>query len=220
MVDFVEGHGPLSIGIIGGGRGGMQLFEFFHSSQQCKVRFVVDPNPAAPAMAAAEAGRIPVFSDLEEALRSVTVDYLVETTGLDGIEQRLAQWIAGTQTGLLTHGVARLLIQVMSEHRRRTRDEVSDILVPIKSRLAEGQQGSQATVAQINSVMSSMQMLSLNASIEAAKAGTLGRGFAVVADQMGKSVDTVRRLTQEIEAVNQKIVHVSEQIDQVIERLH
>jgi methyl-accepting chemotaxis protein len=67
--------------------------------------------------------------------------------------------------------------------------------------------------------MSSMQMLALNASIEAAKAGTQGRGFAVVADQMGKSVDTVRALTQEIESVNANIIQVSTQIDSILEML-
>ncbi|WIL22423.1 MAG: methyl-accepting chemotaxis protein [Geothrix sp.] len=107
----------------------------------------------------------------------------------------------------------------MAEHRQHTQDEVSDVVHPIKDRLATGLQGSQAIVKEINQVMSSMQMLALNASIEAAKAGTHGRGFAVVADQMGKSVDTVRALTQEIESVNANIIQVSTQIDSILEML-
>lgn len=219
MVDFVENQAALTIGVIGGGRGGMQLFDFFATSQLAKVRFVVDPNPEAPAVTAAKARKIPVFADFEEALSLEMVDFIIETTGIDGFETKLAARLAGTRTSILTHGMAGLMVQVMAEHRKHTQEEVSSIVLPIKSQLSEGLQGSQAIVGQINQIMSSMQMLALNASIEAAKAGNLGRGFAVVADQMGKSVENVRKLTQEIEGVNRKIVAVSGQIDSVLEKL-
>jgi len=219
MVDFAESQAALSIGVFGGGRGGMQLFEFFSSSRLAKVGFVVDPNPDAPAMKAAKARKIPVYTDFDAALREESADFVIETTGIDGIEAKLAQSLAGTRTSILTAAMAGLMIQVMAEHRKHTQEEVSMIVLPIKARLAEGLQGSQAIVGRINQIMSSMQMLSLNASIEAAKAGNLGRGFAVVADQMGKSVETVRKLTQEIEDVNKNIVQVSDQIDTVLEKL-
>lgn len=219
MVDFAENQAAFSIGVIGGGRGGMQLFDFFATSTLAKVRFVVDPNPGAPAVAAAKARKIPVFADFEEALRQEPVDFIIETTGIDGFETRLVERLAGSRTGVLSHGMAGLMIQVMGEHKRRNQVEVTAIIQPIKARLADGLQGSQAIVGQINQVMSSMQMLTLNASIEASKAGTLGRGFAVVADQMGKSVETVRKLTQEIEHVNHNIVQVSDQIDSVLDKL-
>ena len=219
MVDFAENQGALSIGVIGGGRGGMQLFEFFSSSRLARVRFVVDPNPSAPAVLAAKADKIPVYTDFEVALKDEVVDFIIETTGIEGFETRLAERLAGTRTGILTHGVAGLMVQVMAEHRKHTQEEVSAIVLPIKSQLSDGLHGSQAIVGRINQIMSSMQMLALNASIEAAKAGSLGRGFAVVADQMGKSVETVRKLTQEIEDVNKSIVLVSNQIDLVLEKL-
>lgn len=219
MADLTENQAGLSIGVIGGGRGGLQLFEFFASSRLAKIRFVVDPNPGAPAMKAAKARKIAVFTDFEEALRVESVDFIIETTGIDGFELKLAQRLAGTRTSIITHGMASLMIQVMAEHRKQTQDDVSEIVLPIKSQLSDGLQGSQAIVGRINQIMSGMQMLALNAGIEAAKAGVLGRGFAVVADQMGKSVETVRKLTQEIEGVTKNIVEVSHQIDSVLEKL-
>lgn len=219
MVDFAENTSALSIGLFGGGRGAMQLFDFFASSSLATVRFVVDPDPGAPAMAAARAKRIPAFVEFEEALRQDPVDFIIETTGLAGFESQLAERLAGTPTAVLSHRMAGLMVQVMSEHKRRSQVEVSAIIQPIKAGLAAGLQGSQAIVGQINQVMSSMQMLTLNAGIEASKAGSLGRGFAVVADQMGKSVETVRKLTQEIEDVNHHIVQVSDQIDSVLDKL-
>lgn len=218
-MDLVEGDKTISLGVIGGGRGGMQLFGFFNASRQARICFVVDKNASAPAMMAAKARHIPTYTDFEQALAREKVDFVIETTGIEGFDERLASHLLGTRTGILTHGMAALMIQVMAEHRRHTQEEVSDVVHPIKDRLATGLQGSQAIVKEINQVMSSMQMLALNASIEAAKAGVHGRGFAVVADQMGKSVDTVRALTQEIESVNTNITQVSSQIDSILEML-
>lgn len=219
MVDLVANQALITVGVIGGGRGGMQLFGFFDSSRLAKIRFVVDTNVSAPAVMAARAKQIPTYTDFEQALEKEKVDFVIETTGIQGFDERLAERLAGTHTGILTHGVARLMIQVMAEHRQHTQAEVSDVVHPIKDRLASGLQGSQAIVKEINQVMASMQMLALNASIEAAKAGVHGRGFAVVANQMGKSVETVRTLTQEIESVNANIIQVSTQIDSILEML-
>lgn len=219
MVDLVANREMITIGVIGGGRGGMQLFGFFDSSQLAKIRFVVDTNLTAPAMQAAKSKGIPVYPDFDQALAREKVDFVIETTGIEGFEERLREILTGTQTGILTHGMARLMIQVMDEHRQQTQEEVASVVHPIKEQLAEGLQGSESIVKEINQVMSSMQMLSLNASIEAAKAGTHGRGFAVVANEMGKSVETVRTLTQEIVNVNANIIQVSGQIDSILEML-
>ncbi len=219
MVDLVANREIITVGVIGGGRGGTQLFGFFDTSHLAKIRFVVDTNLSAPAMLAAKAKGIPVYTDFDQALAKEKVDFVIETTGIEGFEERLAERLAGTLTGVLTHGMARLMIQVMDEHRQQTQEEVAAVVHPIKEQLAEGLQGSESIVKEINQVMSSMQMLSLNASIEAAKAGVHGRGFAVVANEMGKSVETVRTLTQEIVNVNANIVQVSTQIDSILEML-
>ena len=219
MVDLASSTEMITIGVIGGGRGGMQLFGFFDSSHLAKIRFVVDTHLSAPAMVAAKAKQIPVYADFEQALAREKVDFVIETTGIEGFDERLAERLAGTRTGILTHGMARLMIQVMAEHRQQTQEEVAEVVHPIKEQLATGLQGSQSIVKEINQVMSSMQMLALNAGIEAAKAGVHGRGFAVVADQMGKSVETVRAMTQEIESVNANIVQASNRIDSILEML-
>ncbi|MBI4913666.1 MAG: hypothetical protein HY823_13095 [Acidobacteria bacterium] len=219
MADFSATESVPSLGILGGGRGGTVLFDFFISSRLVELRFVVDPNVTAPAVVRAKERGLPTFTNLEAALRGPSVDFVVETTGLEGFEAQLAQRLAGTRTRMLTHGMARLMVMVMEEHRRDTQEGVTGIVRPIQAELATGLDGIQAIVGQINQVMGSMQMLALNASIEAAKAGRHGRGFAVVADQMGKSVETVRGLTQEIEAVNRNIHGVAQQIEAVLEKL-
>ena len=218
MSDWFGTH-VFSIGIIGGGRGGHGLLEFFGHSQVARVAFLADPDTEAIGILAARQAGIRTYSDAEEAIRSGLPDFIFDTTGDEGLDAKIRQVLRGTETRLINPHTSRMMVRVLEENSTRVREDVSQVVGTIKNELADSLEGSRNLVSRINSIMSSMQMLALNASIEAAKAGVHGRGFAVVADHMGKSVETVRKLTQEIDGVNANIIQVSEQIDMVLEKL-
>jgi len=96
---------------------------------------------------------------------------------------------------------------------------VNDI-TQVKIDITQSLQGIQRLVDNINSITSQMQILSINARIEAARVGEHGKGFAVVATEMGKSAEMVKEITTQIQTVNAAIASTSERINTSLNRLN
>ena len=80
-------------------------------------------------------------------------------------------------------------------------------------------------VETISKIAKQTELLALNASIEAARAGTYGRGFAVVADeirllseQSEASVESIRSLTEKVQHTMDALVQNSQQLLSFIEK--
>lgn len=213
------GKRVFTIGIIGGGRGGTGLLKFFGNSTVARVIFIADPNATAPGIVEARSRNIRTYHDDEEAMRGELPDFIFDSSGDPELEARIRGRLKGTATMLITPLTSRMMVEVLAENSASLREDVSQVVSTIKNDLASSLDASNSIVSRINSIMSNMQMLALNASIEASKAGVHGRGFTVVADHLGKSVEAVRNLTQEINLVNQNIIQVSHRSDTVLEKL-
>lgn len=218
-VSYIDKTKQKTVGIIGGGRAGLQLFELFHNSHQTRVAYLVDPNADAPAVVAARKAGIPTFTDSEKAVQNTVVDVLIEVCGVDEIVNKVKVLIQGTDTRLITHDAAFILLSVIQESNQSTKDSVAEEINNIQSEITRSLTGIEKLVGAIDEIAGDMRMLALNARIEAARVGDEGRGFTVVAGRMQESADRVHEITTEIDQVNANILDVSGRIEGALQRL-
>lgn len=100
-----------------------------------------------------------------------------------------------------------MMMQAVDEaqEERAQMQELQDEMLRIKEISKE----IEAIVTSIEEIASQTSLLSLNASIEAARAGDAGRGFAVVADQIGKlATDSARAVVNTKELIGKTVEEI------------
>jgi len=113
---------------------------------------------------------------------------------------------------------ANLLGQVLNEfiNAEYERTYVRDIVIGLKDGVEKTSQivkKIMRSTEELKKLQNKQKILSLNANIEAARAGDHGRGFSVVASEVGK-------LSESSSEVNERIEQLVQEISQVVSHLH
>ena len=209
-----------TVGIVGGGKIGLQLLTLFTGSHLTRVVYVVDRDPLAVACLAAQREQIPTYTDVQQALLALPADFIFEVTGVPAVAESLRQALAGRSTQLMTHDMAYILLTVIEESRHATTELVRADVVGIQAEIVHSLSALANAITGIKQTMSDLQYLALNARIEAAHAGEFGRGFDIVAQQMERTAQAVHDMTTQMETANANVGSVAERIEQSLSQLN
>ena len=163
-------------------------------------------------------GVVQQAEDAESCL--VEMDKLSNKIGeVNAKTNEISNIAAGTKESI-THGMNS--VKELSEKAKSTSDITAQIISNINE-LEEKSKSISKIVRTINTIAEETNLLSLNASIESARAGEYGRGFSVVADQIRKladqsvlSVKEIDGLIKEIQRKTEEAVFIAKEVENVV----
>jgi hypothetical protein len=193
--------------LVGGGRAGRQMLELARHSSEIEVKGVVDLRPDAPGMVLARELGVPAYTSQENAILASGAELIMDLTGSGEARAKLEAGRLPHQevlSGISASFVHSLLIETQEKRSKETSEQLARELHGFLGKLESATTSIQGSLVKIGEVMRRMQVVSLNAGIEAAKAGAAGKGFGVIAEEMARmtafatqAVDGVRDAAQQ-----------------------
>ncbi|MEZ4485423.1 MAG: methyl-accepting chemotaxis protein [Syntrophotaleaceae bacterium] len=209
----------LTLGIVGGGRGGLEMLRIFARSELVKVMYLVDRDLNAPGMVEAKALDVKQETDLVAAVKTYRTDFIIEATGSPKVQELIEENL-NPGTELISAKGSLMFYNVLNESRKKTNKHVSDQIGTISEEITASTKTIKSALGGITQVALNLEMLSINAAIEAARAGEKGRSFAVVAEAVKTTAGEAKTLLGSIESVNNDNSLMSHQLEELLEALH
>jgi hypothetical protein len=208
----------LTLGIVGGGRGGLEMLKIFSGSDLVKVVYLVDRDTAAIGMVEAKKRGVGIQTDLVAAVKGHRTDFIIEATGSEKVQEMIRENLPGG-TELISSKASLMFYNVLVESRKTTNREVFAEMTAIGEEISQSTRTVKNALSGITQVALNLEMLAINAAIEAARAGEKGRSFSVVADAVKGTANEAKVLVEGIESVNNNNIHMSRQLEELLEKL-
>ncbi|MEZ4600385.1 MAG: methyl-accepting chemotaxis protein [Syntrophotaleaceae bacterium] len=209
----------LTLGIVGGGRGGLEMLKVFAGSEMVKVVYLVDRDTQAIGMVEAKARGVSTQTDLVAAVKGHRTDFIIEATGSEKVYELIKENLQpGTE--LVSSKASLMFYNVLAENRRKTNQAVFSEMTTIGEEISRSTKTVKKALSGITQVAVNLEMLAINAAIEAARAGEKGRSFSVVADAVKGTASEAKVLVEGIESVNNNNIQMSRNLEDLLEKLH
>lgn len=162
--------------------------------------FVKTTEDITIAMKEIEQGVMQQAKDAEKCL--VQMDHLSEKIVLMNDNTQVVNKIAEETKSSVEKGT--VITQKLNDQTKSTIDITTNIVDEIEN-LAKKSMLINSIINIINDISNQTNLLSLNASIEAARAGDVGKGFAVVADEVRNLSEQIKNQTNDIKSIIRNI---------------
>jgi methyl-accepting chemotaxis protein len=146
---------------------------------------------------------------------TATVEEVKQTAML--VHEKASSVAQGAGNAASSLGSAKLLVEETASGIEQMQGDM-DVVSETINRLSEQAQAAGDVVAAVNDLAEQSNLLSVNASIEAAKAGEHGKGFTVVAQEVKNLAEQSKQAVVQVRTILNEIQKASEMAVQAAER--
>lgn len=204
------------LGVVGGDDEVRRLLSLAVHSREVRLAFVSDLNPDAPAMVEARRLGLPAYNDVGEALQFEPAD-MVLVLGPKEQAERVRR-IKGNHE-VLGERAGRMFLEMIRGRETRSDREALTELSQIRREIDKSTRDVSKTLHGIEKISNELEVLAINAGIQASRAGEFGKGFAVVAGEVKSTARVARDLAGDIDRVIGEISTMSERIEQALKKV-
>ncbi len=206
----------MNIAIVGGGQASLTLLDFFGSVENVTVVGIADLDSNAPGIIRAGQLGILTTKDMIALIGQPKVQMVAELTGVPKVRQMVLQALRPNQE-IITAAGARLMCELIELQKKRNA-EVIDQLSEQFDRLGKRFEGAigqiNASGGNIDRILRETQLIAMNGTIEAARAGKVGEAFGVVVARMAETLneirDTMDAITAAADESNKSLTELNE----------
>lgn len=190
----------MNVALIGGGRAAVILLDFFSALKEAKIVGVSDLNADAPGMLHAQKLGIPTTTRSEELVKRSNAQLIVELTGNSKVQETLAKAVLPGQE-IMSSSCAKLMcdmIVAQSGRDAKVAETVSEEFRSSTERLQAAIGNIDLAYKNIETLLREAGLISLNAKIEAARAGDAGAAFGIVVNRLNEMLNDIRDAMEKI----------------------
>jgi hypothetical protein len=202
-----------AVSIVGGGKGGLELIKLLYGLDCVVILGVIDLNPDAVGIKEARRLGIDTFKDMT-CLPNMNLDFVIEATRSSGVLEKIRGYVSPA-VGVITSDMAHFLFVSASERQKRAVINIRDI----QSNIRDSAHSISEVMKNNLNLIRELQIVAINASVEAAHSGDAGRGFSVVASRIRQLAETYRHNYDQINSINETIKEISQSVDTSLENL-
>jgi hypothetical protein len=204
------------IGIVGGGEEGKALLDVFAESKKIDISYVVDADNKAPAMKLASKLGLKTISNLGMAVTNLPVDIIFNAgASEDDVEILQKQ----DDSKVIQSSAALMLIKMLEESREQANQQVFADLSGVRQEIDVNTRDASKALHGIEKISNELEVLAINAGIQASRAGEFGKGFSVVAGEVKSTARVARDLASEIDRIIGGISAMSNTIEQSLKKI-
>lgn len=209
-------EGKKKIGMVGGGSEGRSLLEIFAKNAEIDVVFIAEASSDAPAMALAAKMGVKAVSNLQMALKNFPVDLLIDA----GASPENAEILQQQEPGKIIHASAAIILLKMVEKLRgQNNNKAFSDLSSVRQEIDRNTRDASKALHGIEKISNELEVLAINAGIQASRAGEFGKGFSVVAGEVKSTARVARDLAGEIDRIIVEINSSSDKLGQSLKRI-